>query len=264
MSRKILITSGKGGVGKTTICANLGISLANAGLKVVMIDLDIGLNNLDVVMGIENKVIYDIVDVIENKCRIKQALIQDELQPTLYILPSAHIYAKNKINSQNIKVLVNKLAETFDYILIDCPAGIDIGFHRAALSADEAIVVTTPHVTAIRDADKVVSVLSNYNMLSTSFIVNKIRGDLVLSGEMIDVKTIEKLMGINLLGVVPEDDNISTRYSLASISKLKESSYLPFSMLASNLHNNKSEIYDYESKYKGFFGNIRRSLKRRF
>ena len=258
MSRKIVVTSGKGGVGKTTICANLGIKLSNMGQKVVMLDLDIGLNNLDVVMGIENKVVYDIADVIEGKCRIKQALVQDLTYPSLYILPSNKIFTTTKINSYNIKAIVDALAEIFDYVIIDCPAGIDSGFHRAVYSASEAIVVCTPHISSIRDADKVLTILNSYKLSSVGFVVNRVRGDLILNGQMIDIGQICNLLKSNLLGVIPDDDSISMSRSM---SKVQTKGGDSFEMLAKNIHFCQNKIFDCKSQYKGFFGAFRRKIR---
>lgn len=263
MARKIVITSGKGGVGKTTICANLGTRLASLGLRVAMLDVDLGLNNLDVVMGIENKVVYDIVDVIEGKCRAKQALIQDIRQPSLYVMPSAHIYTKSKVTGYGVKRVVDQLAETFDYVLIDCPAGIDSGFHRAVFSASEALVVTTPHIASIRDADKVISILNSYDLSSVGFIVNRIRGDLVLNGEMIDVNSIANLLKIKLSGIVPDDDDISSCSSLGGSVNKKTNSFIAFSNLCDNIHNGSKKMYDYTLKYRGFIGSFKRNLRKR-
>ena len=263
MARKIVFTSGKGGVGKTTICANLGVKLAQMGQRVVMIDLDIGLNNLDVVMGIENKIVFDIVDCLENKCRVRQALVQDNKYPNLYILPSSHLFGSNSVHAHSLKLIIDSLAVSFDYVLIDCPAGIDVGFHRAVFCADEAIVVTTPHISAIRDADKVISVLKSYNLLATKLIVNRIRGDLVINGEMVDATRIAKLLKIELLGVVSEDDNLG--FKIAGVS-LKNNDFKHLSsidILGLNLHNGTNHIYDYMAKYRGLFGNIKRSLRRK-
>ena len=191
MARKIVITSGKGGVGKTTVCANLGVQLANLGFRVALFDADIGLNNLDVVMGIENRVVYDIADVIKGKCRIKQALVQDERYPTLYVMPSAQMENKQILSGEQIKLVVDLVSPNFDYILIDCPAGVDIGFHRAVFSANEALVVVTPHISSVRDADKVLSILSNYKLHSKSLIINRVRGDMLLNGEIISIEKIK-------------------------------------------------------------------------
>lgn len=262
MARKIVITSGKGGVGKTTVCANLGVKLANLGFRVVLIDADIGLNNLDVVMGIENKVMFDIVDVISAKCRVKQALIQDERYPTLYILPSAEMDYKNYITGENVKNVVDMLSPSFDYILIDCPAGVDIGFHRAVFSANEALIVVTPHISSIRDADKVLSILSNYNLHSKSLVINRIRGDMLLSGEIISIEKIMELLGISIMGVIPDDDAISTLSSLGAFA-YGTSGARAFSILAENIHNGSKKIYDCTNRYRGVMGVIRRNLKRR-
>lgn len=262
MSRKIVFTSGKGGVGKTTICANLGVKLASMGNRVVMIDLDIGLNNLDVVMGIENRIVFDIVDCLENKCRVRQALVQDLKYPNLYVLPSSHLFSSNSVHAHSLKLIVDSLAVSFDYVLIDCPAGIDVGFHRAVFCADEAIVVTTPHISAIRDADKVISVLKSYNLVSTKLIVNRIRGDLVLNGEMVDAQRISKLLKTELLGVVTEEDDLGFQIA-GKVVKQDFKHLSPIDVLGLNLHNGTNHIYDYTAKYRGLFGNIKRNLRRR-
>lgn len=259
MARKIVITSGKGGVGKTTICANLGMRLSQLGNRVVMLDTDIGLNNLDVVMNVENRVVYDLADVIEGKCRLKQALIQDLRYPTLYVLPSSHLYTNTKITSYSIKAVVEALSETFDYILLDCPAGIDSGFHRAVYSASEAIIVTTPNLSSIRDASKVLTILGSYNVDNVSFIINRMRGDLTLNGKMLDVNQICDLLKCNLLGVIPDDDSIGT---LSCSSPFKSVGANAFKMLADNVHNSKNNLYDYTAKYRGLFGGIKRQIRK--
>lgn len=242
MARKIVITSGKGGVGKSTICSNLGICIANMGKRVVLIDADIGLNNLDVLMNVENRVTYDIFDVVSNKCRLKQALIQAYKYPTLYILPSKQVFSKIKIDGFDLKNIVNELDPLFDYIIIDCPAGIENGFHRAVFSAEEVIVVTTPHLSSIRDADKVISVLAGYNFKNKWLIVNRVRSDLILEGKNIDVVNIERALKINLIGVIPDNDE----YSIGLYPKTNG----PFYLIANNIVNNQRKIYDYYSPIK--------------
>lgn len=261
MARKIVITSGKGGVGKTTITANLGMRLSMLGNRVVLLDMDIGLNNLDVVMNIENKIVYDIADVVEGKCRLKQALVQDVRYPSLFVLPSNHLYSTIKINSYNIREIVEQLSQTFDYILIDCPAGIDSGFHRAVFSASEALVVTTPHISSIRDADKVLTILNSYDSLQkVGVIVNRVRGDLMLNGQMIDVKQIKSLLKTDVCGVIPDDDSIT----IASCMNYKSNTGVDaFKLLADNIHFERQQIFDYETKYKGLIGCFRRNLRRR-
>ncbi len=257
MARKIVVTSGKGGVGKTTTVANLGLKLAGLGARVCLIDTDIGLNNLDVVLGLDTKVIYDLCDVLENRCRLKQALVQDTREPLLYLLPSNHIYSSKIISSFNIKKVVDELSEFFDFVIIDCPAGIDKGFHRAVSCADEAIVITTPHMSSVRDADKVLNLLNSYTFSAVSCIVNRVRGDLILKGDMIDVLEITNLLHTNLIGVVPEDDKVNCALNNALFSEA-DNAYL---VLAQNILHNENTIYDYKQKYKGFIGKIKRLLK---
>lgn len=262
MARKIVLTSGKGGVGKTTVCANLGVRLSNLGFRVCLVDVDIGLNNLDVIMGVENKVMFDICDVIRAKCRVKQALIQDSRYPSLYILPSAHTNINGNITGENVKNVIDMLDQSFDYILIDCPAGVDAGFHRAVFSANEALIVVTPHISSIRDADKVLTILSSYNLFSTGLVVNRVRGDLLLSGDMISVEKISELLGVKIVGVIPDDDEVSTLSSLGAFS-LNSAGTRAFSLLAENVHNGTRKVYDCTLKYKGFMGTIRRTIKKR-
>ena len=262
MARKIVLTSGKGGVGKTTICANLGVRLANLGFRVALVDVDIGLNNLDVIMGVENKVLFDLSDVIKAKCRVKQALIQDNRYPSLYILPSAHTNTDASITGENVKNVIDMLDPNFDYILIDCPAGVDAGFHRAVFSANEALVVVTPHISSIRDADKVLTILSSYNLFSIGLVVNRVRGDLLLSGEMISVEKISELLGVKIVGVIPDDDEVSTLSTLGAFS-LSSSGTRAFSLLAENVHNGTRKVYDCTLKYRGIMGALRRTIKKR-
>lgn len=261
MARSIVITSGKGGVGKTTFTANIGAALAALGARVAMMDVDIGLNNLDVAMGVENKVVYDLIDVIEGRCRIKQALIQDRFTPSLYTMPSAHSYDKSVITGQNIKLVVQKLKETFDYVLLDCPAGIELGFHRAVSAADEAIVVTTPHISSIRDADKVISLLKSYELGRINIVVNRARGDLMLSGEMLSVDDVFALLKISPIGVIPEDDKIAFNTSLGHTT-LRGSASKAYYYVAKNIHTGSDLMFDCTAKYRGFMGSIKRGLKR--
>lgn len=261
MARKIVFTSGKGGVGKTTVCANLGATLSNIGFRVVILDVDIGLNNLDVVMGIENRVVFDIIDVIEGRCRASQALVQDKNFENLYVLPSAHSYRGEEISSNDIKAVVDSLEHSFDYIFIDCPAGVEQGFKRAVSCANEAVIVVTPHISSIRDADKVISILSSYNLNEKYLVVNRVRGDLMVNGEMIDVDEIIRFLHIPILGVIPEDDDIT---ALSSIGALGGSeSNRAWILLSENLHNGTRKVYDCTQKYKGLLGAIRRNIKRR-
>ena len=211
MGEVIVITSGKGGVGKTTTTANLGSSLAEAGKKVVLVDTDIGLRNLDVVMGLENRIVYDIVDVVEEKCKLRQALIKDKRFEELFLLPAAQTRDKTAINEEQMKELTKKLKGDFDYILIDCPAGIEQGFKNAIAGADRAIVVTTAEISAIRDADRIIGLLESSEIRNPELIVNRLRPNMVKKGEMMEVDDIVDLLSVDLIGVVPDDEYIITQ-----------------------------------------------------
>lgn len=208
MSEVIVVTSGKGGVGKTTTSANVGTGLAKLNKKVVLIDTDIGLRNLDVVMGLENRIVYNLVDVIEGNCRIKQALIKDKRYQNLYLLPSAQTRDKTSVSPEQMKQLTDELREEFDYIILDCPAGIEQGFKNAIAGADRALVVTTPEVSAIRDADRIIGLLEANEVKKTDLIVNRIRMDMVKKGDMMSIDDVVDILSINLIGAVPDDENI--------------------------------------------------------
>lgn len=208
MSEVIVVTSGKGGVGKTTTSANVGTGLAKLNKKVVLIDTDIGLRNLDVVMGLENRIVYNLVDVIEGNCRIKQALIKDKRYPTLYLLPSAQTKDKNSVTPEQMKKLTDELREEFDYIILDCPAGIEQGFMNAIAGADRALVVTTPEVSAIRDADRIIGLLEANDMKHTHLVVNRLRNDMVKRGDMMSSDDVVDILACDLIGIIPDDENI--------------------------------------------------------
>lgn len=260
MARKIVITSGKGGVGKTTVAANLGFALARLGQRVVLCDVDFGLNNLDVVAGVENKVVYDLFDVFEGRCRIKQALVQCDEKKNLFILPSGGLKSTSVLTGQNLKLIMESISPIFDYAIFDCPAGIDVGFHRAVSCADEAIIVATPNIPSLRDADKVVSILNSYKLEKINLIINRARGDLMVSDKMMSPNDIKALLKTELIGVLPEEDSVflSVGYGLPSHSD----SYKAYKILAQNLHKGTNKVFDVTNKYSGFFGSIRRSIKK--
>ena len=208
MSEVIVITSGKGGVGKTTTSANIGTGLAILGRRVVMIDTDIGLRNLDVVMGLENRIVYNLVDVVEGNCRMKQALIRDKRYPNLSLLPSAQTRDKSAVNPEQMIKLIDDLRDEFDYILLDCPAGIEQGFKNAIAGADRALVVTTPEVSAIRDADRIIGLLEANDIHKIDLVINRIRMDMVKRGDMLSKDDVLDILAIDLIGVVPDDENI--------------------------------------------------------
>ncbi|OUM96088.1 MAG: septum site-determining protein MinD [Thermobacillus sp. ZCTH02-B1] len=207
MGEAIVVTSGKGGVGKTTTSANLGTALALQGKKVCMVDTDIGLRNLDVVMGLENRIIYDIIDVAEGRCRLAQALVKDKRFDELYMLPAAQTKDKHDIEPDQVKRIIDDLKRDFDYVVIDCPAGIEQGFRNAVAGADAAIVVTTPENAAVRDADRVIGLLEQQR-IPARLIINRIRPNMVKSGEMLDVDEIVQVLAIDLLGIVPDDERV--------------------------------------------------------
>lgn len=208
MGEVIVVTSGKGGVGKTTTTANIGTGLAKLGKTVVLIDTDIGLRNLDVVMGLENRIVYNLVDVVEGNCRIRQALIKDKRNPNLYLLPSAQTKDKTSVSPEQMKKLADELKDEFDYILLDCPAGIEQGFKNAIVGATRALIVTTPEVSAVRDADRIIGMLEAANMKKTELIVNRLRPDMVKREDMMSSEDVVDVLRIDLIGVVPDDENI--------------------------------------------------------
>ena len=208
MGEVIVITSGKGGVGKTTTTANIGAGLALQGKKVVLLDTDIGLRNLDVVMGLENRIVYDLVDVIEGTCRIKQALIKDKRYDSLHLLPAAQTRDKSAVSPEQMVKLTNDLREEFDFILVDCPAGIEQGFKNAIAGADRAIVVTTPEVSAVRDADRIIGLLEANELRNPKLLINRVRPDMVKRGDMMSIDDIIDILAIDLIGVVPDDEKI--------------------------------------------------------
>lgn len=208
MGEVIVITSGKGGVGKTTTTANLGTALSILGKKTVVVDADIGLRNLDVVMGLENRIVYDIVDVVEGNCRLKQALIKDKRYENLYLLPAAQTRDKNAVSPDQMIKLCNDLKESFDYVFMDCPAGIEQGFKNAIAGADKAIVVTTPEVSAVRDADRIIGLLEANDINNPQLIINRIRLEMVKRGDMMNMEDIIDILAIDLIGIVPDDESI--------------------------------------------------------
>jgi septum site-determining protein MinD len=207
-SRVITITSGKGGVGKTTTTANLGTALAMEGKKVAVVDGDIGLRNLDAVLGLENRIVYDLVDVVEGQCRLRQALIKDKRQPELYLLPAAQTRDKNAVNSMQMEQLCQQLREEFDFVVIDSPAGIEQGFRNAIVGADDIIIVANPEMASVRDADRIIGLVEAAGKPEPRLILNRLRPEMVRRGDMMDVADVLEVLGIGLIGIVPEDESI--------------------------------------------------------
>lgn len=209
MGEAIVITSGKGGVGKTTTSANIGTALALAGKRVCLVDTDIGLRNLDVVMGLENRIIYDLVDVVQERCKLHQALVKDKrFDDHLYLLPAAQTSDKTAVKPNQMKKLVEELKQDFDYIVIDCPAGIEQGYQNAVAGADTAIVVTTPEISAVRDADRIIGLLEKEEIEPPKLIINRIRNHMMKNGDMLDVDEIVSHLSIDLIGIVADDDSV--------------------------------------------------------
>lgn len=208
MGEVLVVTSGKGGVGKTTTVANIGTGLAIEQKSAVLVDADIGLRNLDVVMGLENRIVYDIVDAVEGRCRLKQALVKDKRYPGLFIIPASQTRDKNAVSPEQMIKLTEELKKEFDFVIIDCPAGIEQGFKNAIAGADKAFVVTTPEVSAVRDADRIIGMLEANGLKDPMLIINRIRPQMVKKGDMMTIDDILDILAVNLLGVVPDDENI--------------------------------------------------------
>jgi septum site-determining protein MinD len=207
-SRVLTITSGKGGVGKTTTTANLGTGLAMRGKKVAIVDSDIGLRNLDAVLGLENRIVYDLVDVVEGQCRLRQALIKDKRLPELYLLPAAQTRDKNAVNSIQMEQLCQQLRREFDFVLIDSPAGIEQGFRNAIVGADEIIIVANPEMASVRDADRIIGLVEAAGKPEPRLVLNRLRPEMIRRGDMMAVADVLEVLGVELLGIVPEDEMI--------------------------------------------------------
>lgn len=252
MGEVIVITSGKGGVGKTTNSANIGTGLALAGKKVVLIDADIGLRNLDVVMGLENRIVYDLVDVVEGNCRYKQALIRDKKYPNLCLLPAAQTKDKDAVSPEQMQKLCETLKEKFDYVVIDCPAGIEQGFKNAIAGADRAIVVTTPEVSAVRDADRIIGLLEANELNNPMLILNRLRLDMVKRGDMMTIDDVKEILAIDILGVVPDDEAIviSTNKGEPAITNLNSRAGQAFNNIVHRIMGEDIPIIDFDEENK--------------
>ena len=260
--KTIVITSGKGGVGKTTATANLGTGLALRGRKVVVIDTDIGLRNLDVVMGLENRIVYDLVDVVEGNCRLNQAMIRDKHVKELYLIPAAQTRDKTAIQPEQVRELCQQLEQDFEYVLIDCPAGIEQGFRNAVTAANQAIVITTPEVSAIRDADRVIGLLEAGGLPVPDLIINRLRPGMIRQGDMMDKNDILDLLSVRLLGLIPDDTQIivATNRGVPVVHNAKSWSGEAYRRIAARIDGEDKPFLDLESgqdilsKFKKFVG----------
>ncbi|NEQ99042.1 MAG: septum site-determining protein MinD [Cyanothece sp. SIO2G6] len=264
MKRVIVITSGKGGVGKTTCTANLGMALAQLGKSVAVVDADFGLRNLDLLLGLENRIVYTVVDVVAGDCRLDQALVKDKRQPQLVLLAAAQNRTKDAVNPEQMGNLVREVAESYDYVLVDCPAGIEMGFQNAIAGANEAIVVTTPEIAAVRDADRVIGLLEANDVRSLRLVVNRLRAGMVQEDQMMSVEDVKEILAIPLVGVVPDDEKVivstnrgeplvlSTDVSLAGIA---------FQNIAQRLEGEDIPFLDLSAAHDDIFSRIRRMFR---
>jgi septum site-determining protein MinD len=259
-ARKIVVTSGKGGVGKTTTTANLGAVLAKRGSRVILIDADIGLRNLDLVLGLEKRIVFDLVEVAEGRCQLRQALIKDKRFESLSVLPAAQTRDKDAITEVQFAALVDQAAEQADYVLIDCPAGIEGGFRNAIAGANEAIVVTTPEVSSIRDADRVVGKLHE-RRLPIRAIVNRLRPEMVRAGDMLSVEDVCGILAVELLGIIPDDEEVIDTTNRGEPIVLTETARLSliYDKIARRLEGEIVPFTNFDSQ--GFFERIFGSLK---
>jgi septum site-determining protein MinD len=207
-AKVVTVTSGKGGVGKTTTTANLGVALARMNLKVVLIDADIGLRNLDIVLGLENRIVYDLVDVVEGRCKLRQAMIKHKQFPDLHLIPAAQTRDKTAVSPTDMVNICDQLRPDFDYVLIDSPAGIERGFRNAVAPADDILIVTNPEVSAVRDADRIVGLLEAENKGPGKLIINRIKPEMVKKGEMMSAEDVHDILAIKIIGIIPEDENV--------------------------------------------------------
>lgn len=263
MGKAIVVTSGKGGVGKTTVTANLGYGLAISGKNVVLVDTDIGLRNLDVMIGLEGKIVFNLVDVADGICDLSQALIKDSrMSSGLYLLPASQSKYKEDVSFGQMREIIGMLKKNFDYVLIDCPAGIEHGFTNAVQSADAAIVVVTPEVTSVRDADRVIGLLETFEIKDVSLIVNRVRPEMVNSGTMMAVDEIAGLLDIALIGVIPEDKSIiaCTNKGMPTVMNPKSPSAKHFMSICARLEGKDDPLGNLGKK--SFWGKLGDSFRR--
>lgn len=258
----IVITSGKGGVGKTTASANIGTGLAQNGNSVIVLDADIGLRNLDVVMGLENRIVYDIVDVVEKNCRLKQALIRDKRYDKLFLLPAAQTKDKSAVSPEQMLELTNELKKEYDYIIIDSPAGIEQGFQNSIAGADMAIIVTTPEISAVRDADRVIGILESRGLHNPKLLINRIRPEMVKRGDMMNMDDIVDILAIDLLGIVPDDEAIviSTNKGEPVVNDDKAIAGKAFINITKRIIGEEVELLNLEEDRQGKFSKILKLL----
>jgi septum site-determining protein MinD len=265
MSRIIVVTSGKGGVGKTTTTANLGMALARRGRKVAVVDADFGLRNLDLLLGLENRVVYTAVDVLAGQARLEQALIKDKRQPNLVLLPAAQNRTKDAVTPDQMKKIVMALTKVYEYVLVDCPAGIETGFLNAIAAAQEALIVTTPEIAAVRDADRVIGLLEANGIKKSHLIINRIRPAMVQANDMMSVDDVREILAIPLIGIVPDDERVIVSTNKGEPLVLAEAPSLAgsaFGNIARRLEGEKVEFLDLNAD-NGFFAKLKKVLNKK-
>lgn len=260
MGVSIVITSGKGGVGKTTTTANIGTGLAMNGKRVVVVDADTGLRNLDLLLGLENRIVYNLVDVVEGTCRMKQALIKDKRYDNLFLLPTAQTKDKTAVNVTQMAKIIEELKNDFDFVLIDCPAGIEHGFENAVAGADRAIVVTTPEVSAVRDADRIIGKLEAKGLEDHQLIINRIRFEMTKRGEMLNIEDMTDILAIKLLGIVPDDEKIviSTNRGEPAVTDESSKAGQAYRNIARRLMDEEVPFMNLEDENDGFFSKLKK------
>jgi len=262
IGKVVTVTSGKGGVGKTTATANLGAALAADGQKVVCIDADIGLRNLDVILGLENRIVYDLVDVVEGRCRLRQALIRDKRLPELFLIPAAQTRDKSAVSPSDMVRLCDELRQEMDWILIDSPAGIERGFRNALAPADLVIVITNPEVSAVRDADRIIGLIEAEEKGPAKLLINRIKPNMVKRGDMLSVDDVLELLAVDLIGLVPDDEEVVTSANRGQPIALngKSKAGQAFRNVAARLKGEKVEFLNLEEDT-GFFGRLARMIR---
>ena len=261
-SKVITITSGKGGVGKTTATANIGAALADLGYKVVCIDADIGLRNLDVVLGLENRIVYDLVDVIEGRCKLRQAMIRDKRQENLFLIPAAQTRDKSAVSPSDMIKIANELRKDIDFVIIDSPAGIERGFKNAIAAADEIIIVTNPEVSAVRDADRIIGMVEAEEKGPARLIINRINMDMVEKGDMLAAEDVLELLAVELIGVVPEDQAVlvSTNRGTPIVMDKKSRTGQAFRNIAGRIAGQEIAFEELQSG-NGFLGRLSKMIR---
>lgn len=264
MGRIIVITSGKGGVGKTTCTANLGTALARNGHSVALMDADFGLRNLDLLLGLENRVVYTALEVLAGQCRLEQALVRDKRQNDLVLLPAAQNRNKDAVTPEQMKQLAYALTKKYDYVLIDCPAGIEMGFQNAIAAADEAIVVTTPEISAVRDADRVIGLLEANRIKNVRLIINRIRPAMVKANDMMSVSDVQEILSVPLLGIIPDDEKVivaTNRGEPLVLSEDESLSKMALNNIVQRIEGKTVPFLDLNAVYDTFFSKVRRLFK---